>query len=175
MITFTVEDGTGVTGANSYGSVADFDDYLSKLRGVALSQTPEQKEAALMFATTYMESTYVFRGVSKTTTQGLHFPASGYDCRNKPIPTNVVPAQIQQGCFEYAWRQLDSGGELQPDPDQAGAVSRQRDKLDVLETETEYVAGTQNRTIPSYPYADNLIRCFVSSGLGGSSFNVIRG
>lgn len=174
MITFTVEDGTGVTGANSYGPVADFDDYLLKIRGITLSQTQAQKEGALMFATSYMETNNVFRGTPKTTTQGLHFPAVGRDCQNRAIPEDVVPDEIAFACFEYAWRQLESQGQLQPDPDQNGAVSRQRDKLDVLETETEYVPGSGNRTIPSYPYADNLFKCFVLSSAGGNSFSVMR-
>ena len=174
-ITFTPETGTGVTGANSYGTVADLDDYLLKIRGITLSQTTEQKEGALMFATSYMETNNEFRGDPKTSTQGLHFPATGFDCRSRAIPEDVVPTEIEQACFEYAWRQLESAGELQPDPDQAGAVARQRDKLDVLETETEYVPGTANRNIPSYPYADNLFRCYVRRSAGGASFNVMRG
>jgi hypothetical protein len=73
---FSVEDGTGVTGANSFASVAEFDDYLgSHVSGAdALAATTERKEQALQSASRIIDAAVLWKGIRKTPTQGLGWP-----------------------------------------------------------------------------------------------------
>ena len=70
-----VENGTGLTNANSYVSVEFADDYFSA-RGVsgwdALETT--QKEQALIRATDYIDNIYQWYGKKSTAEQALRFP-----------------------------------------------------------------------------------------------------
>ena len=78
---FTVEDGTGVSGANSYGSVADANTHWSDRTDdddVWENADTSDKESALIDATDYIEGTYSWIGEKKSKDQGLGWPRS--DC-----------------------------------------------------------------------------------------------
>jgi len=74
---FTPEDGTGITGANSYITEAYFDAYFTDRGNTeATDLTMALKESYSILATDYIETVYygAFIGTSLTTTQGLQFP-----------------------------------------------------------------------------------------------------
>lgn len=73
--TITVETGAGITGANSFASVAEFDDYWT-LRGNAAAtgaQTPA-KVAALVVASDYLNALYRASAAPLSASQGLQWP-----------------------------------------------------------------------------------------------------
>ena len=70
-----VEDGTGLSNADSYVSVEFADNYFSA-RGVSEwgALTNEQKEQALIRATDFIDSIYQWHGKKATDIQSLRFP-----------------------------------------------------------------------------------------------------
>lgn len=71
---FTVEDGTGVTGANSYVSVATFQAYGADRQWTLPNDTPTL-EALLINATDWMETrNREYVGIPSLPTQGLSWP-----------------------------------------------------------------------------------------------------
>lgn len=152
---FTPEDGTGIAGANSYVQVDFADTYFSE-RGVSEwgSLSTEQKQINLIKATDYVEGRFSarFRGSPMTTTQGLHFPATGAD----PFTDSEVPLPLLRGVCEYALRA--NAGALAPDPayDESGfqlAVSRT--KVGPIEREFKVLGNASEAALfRPYPSAD---------------------
>ncbi len=89
-----VEDGTGLTTANSYASVLEVDAYFTE-RGNAAWNGAASKDTLLIAATDYLDATYgpKFKGLALTSTQSLQFP--------KDVFTGI-PVQLKRACFELA-------------------------------------------------------------------------
>lgn len=173
--TFVVEDGSGLAGANAYISVQSLDNYLSSY--YTPSTEPDSvKESAIKIASTYIDSNNQFRGKLLNQDQGLKWPRVNATCVTSaetiPVASDEVPSQIEYAVAEYAMRQL--AGSLQPDPNVNGKITSQTNKLGQLEQSTSYQEGSQAGNILSYPYADSLFSCLVTSSAGGQSFNVVR-
>ena len=74
--------------------------------------------------------------------QTLDWPR--YDVRDdegREIASDEIPKQLKNAVAEYAHRQLTVQDGLQPDEPDTGAVKKQRDKVDVVETEDWGVGG----------------------------------
>lgn len=146
----TVEDGTGIQDADSYVSSNDADTYWGNRQHNALYTTwnaasPTQKEGALREATSYIDGIFgpYFRGIRRGYVQGLLWPrSSAYDAAGYELPG--LPQEIIMATAELAARALSSA--LASDDAHGGAVKRQRDKVDVIETETEYFDGAPTHT-----------------------------
>ena len=69
-----VEDGTGLSTAESYISVADADTYHSDRGNALWTGTDAVKEEALRQATEYLDATYDWKGSISLTTQALNWP-----------------------------------------------------------------------------------------------------
>ncbi len=182
---FTQEDGTGISDANAYISVAFADSYHADRGATAwefsdtegtVPITDTQKEQAIVRATDHVDKVFGgrYRGTVETSTQGLMWPRSGaYDPNNFPL--SGVPSQLQKAIAEYALRALLYGN-LTPDappvgPRQAftsgeelaeygeggsGEVLQYLDKTGPLTTETRYAAGTSGQ-LPSHAGADLML------------------
>lgn len=109
-----VEDGTGVTGAESYISVAAADTYFTN-RGNATwaALATDDKEAALRKATDYMEGRYRWRGERVADGQALSWPRDCVYAFGYLVDSNVVPERVQRACAELAVRA--SADDLSPD------------------------------------------------------------
>ena len=140
---FTLETGTGVTDANSYGSIAGADAYHADRGNALWTGDDAVKQAALIRATDHIERAYRdrFIGTRSTSTQGLSWPRdNAYDDKGEAL--TLVPEAVAYATYEFALSALSS--DLDPDPtyETTGrAVLMQRDKADVLETETRFVGG----------------------------------
>lgn len=74
-----VEDGTGLSNAESYVSVADADAYHSAMGNSSWATgDTAAKEAALRRGTQYLDAHYSFAGEPLTETQALEWPRVGY-------------------------------------------------------------------------------------------------
>ena len=118
---FTVEDGTGLTAANSYASEAELVTYTGD-RGVDISSyaTPA-RESALVNASQYLDQKYGARwkGTRNSRTQGLDWPRYGADDRNGfSLPSNALPREIKNATCELAIKVLQ-GKTLEPDVEAA--------------------------------------------------------
>lgn len=156
---FTVEDGSGVEGANSYVSVADADAYFA-LRGAPAAwsaATTAAKEQALFLGTQYIEAHYLWStGEVGSDDQGLGWPRTNAEDRHgRTIDSDVVPEVVKQATCEAASRAM--AGTLLADETQK--VVRQKVEGAV---EVEYDRNADQGT--RYPLIDQLL-----AGLSGSS------
>lgn len=113
-----VEDGTGLTTAESYASVADATTYHASFGNTdwAASTTGEQ-EIALRKATAYLDQVYSdsWIGNRKTAEQALDWPrVYAYDTDGYLIDDDVVPIQVKKATYEAALRVIQ-GLLLTPD------------------------------------------------------------
>lgn len=153
-----VEDGTGVTGANALISVAEFNAFAGD-RGIDFTfyDTDKIQAAIVVSSVDYINTFFVFKGASLTTTQGMQIPTDEVG----------VEANIKLACYQAAMLHLKE--RLFVDPIELeinGQIISERDKLDVLETEKEY-AENRNYTF-KFPTnsIDRLLQPFTVSGGG---------
>lgn len=155
MLTFTVEDGTGIVGANSYTTVEYADDYHGLRRNTTWSGTATEKEAVLVKAADYIEGQYGprFRG-EPATTSGLSFPrveGSAYYDDGTLILT--LPDAVKRAAVEYALLSLDE--ELYPADIDSGVTSVSK-SLGSISESTSYVS-TGASAYKVHPQADTYI------------------
>lgn len=95
-----VEDGTGMSTADSYISVADADTYHSSMGNTAWPLATEgAREIALRRATQYLDTHYRWRGSPLSSTQALAWPR---DYAAWPV------AAVRVACSELALRALSA-------------------------------------------------------------------
>lgn len=165
-MTFVVEDGTGLTTANSYGAVADADAYFTDRGITSWAGTSPQKQGWLVQATDYIELRWGdrFIGVEEfpDNPQALGWPRVDEETGD----SLGVPLNLKKATYEYANRARI--GPLAPDPsfDSGGAVTKSRKKVGPIETEVTYSAGTTSSgQLKPYPAADLLMKgLYVPSG-----------
>ena len=168
---FTVEDGTGLSTANAYLSVADYQAHHA-LRGVDVTdQTNAQIQAGIVNATDYIDKRFStrFRGMKSKSTQALQWPRhSAYDDNDYPL--SEVPAQLEKAIAEYAYIAISLGTNLAPLPTLAyptrdpssgtvssvgsGPIKRKTEKVGPIEETTEFAVSVSMIQLPEYPQAD---------------------
>lgn len=129
----TVEDGTGLSGAESYISVTDADAYHAKRLNVEWANLDNAtKEALLIKATEYLDAKYGDRwqGSRKEATQALSWPREKVVVDGADIDSDSVPVAIERACAELALKSHEVS-ELAPDLGQKVT----REKVDVIEVE----------------------------------------
>jgi len=174
-----VEDGTGLTTSNTYVTLAEATEY-HRLRDNTLwaAATENDTCAALIRASQYLDTRWIFQGVELTEGQALVFPRDEiYNTEGVDVG-ETVPIEIKHAVYEYALAVLGDGTatvDLSPSPDQSNglSVTMQRDKVGDLETETRYSTSVGPRVTVSYPTADRIVR---RSGYtsGGNNGGTIR-
>lgn len=112
-----VEDGTGLSDADSYVSVADADDYHARRANAGWTGDDGAKEAALVRATDYLDGLYRARWVGRPVMvgQGLCWPRVYAWVQNGYLPSDAVPKALVRACCEAALRELQAPGGLTPD------------------------------------------------------------
>lgn len=160
-----VEDGTGLSTAESYISVADADTYIAAYKGAdALwdAATEADKEIAARQATQYIDGLYNWKGVVLTSTQALDWPREGvYDERD--LLVEGIPTNLENATAEVMFLVIN-GETLVTNVDRSKQTTRE--KVDVIEV--EYEAGATQQT--SYPTVSRLL-----SGYTLSSGRIQRG
>ena len=108
-MTLIVEDGTGVTGADTYVSLADARTRATTL-GVSISSTDGTAELQLQQATLYIDRTYrqQFQGVKLEVDQPLQFPRTPVVVDNILLDSDGIPQELIDAEI-YAAAQLESG------------------------------------------------------------------
>ena len=147
-----IEDGSQVSTAESYASVADADTYVATYLGGdatwdAASVTA--KEVALREATQYIDGKFGprFSGERRGNVQILEWPRSNvWTPDGEYIAIDTVPIEVVRATIEAGVRAV--AGTLQPDETALG-VKSERVKVGSIETETVY-NGAQS-TASFYP------------------------
>lgn len=156
-----IEDGTGVTGANSYASVVNLLDYAAETRKT-ISSDPS---SLLISAKRYIE-TLNFIGVKTAKTNPMQWPRSsamidGYYVDNDEIPQILIDLQCEVALS------IDAG--LNPMAIKARATKKEK----VGEIEVEYMDGANSVDIN--PSINELARKLVTGGLmGGVALSLSR-
>jgi hypothetical protein len=161
-----VEDGTGLVGANSYASFADWTAYWAD-RGGAPAGVQADVEAALVKGADYLGLRYRFVGQRLSASQGLEWPRV-YAYRGNPafdahcVPIEGVPVEVVRANIELGKRAL--AGELAPDPvlDASGqTVISNRKKVGPIEIEVAFNGGSSTAFVKRFPAIDRLLRDLV--------------
>ena len=175
--TFTVEDGTGLTGANSYASVAYADDYHDGRGNTSWtddSVVDSDKQDALVRATDYVEKRFgsKFRGWRGSSTQSLQWPRIDAE-DDAGYLLSEIPDKLRQAVAEYALRSI-SLHELSPDPispvpvqknlngysrdlSSTGEVLKKTEKVGPIEESVEYRFGDDTVTVAGLATKSSLV------------------
>jgi hypothetical protein len=167
-----VEDGTGLSNAESFISVADATAYhLANGNKAAWSEVAGEltKEAMLRQATTYIQNRYFAKwcGYPVVSTQKLDWPRTGVLFRNGGfVASTSVPSEVKAACAELALRAASAP--LMPD----GEPAVVHEKIGPIEVRYEPF------TTPADPYAaiDALLAPFLLPGSqSGINAGLVRG
>lgn len=165
-MTLVVEDGTGLSTAEAYISVADASTYHANRGNAAWAALASDtvREQALRKAADYMVQVYrsSWGGNRVNSTQALDWPRANVVMRDGPgivreyYPSDAVPAAVARACAELALRA--SAATLIPDEGQA--VKRK----EVGPVKIEY--QDYSRATKTYRAIDNLIEPLLANGGG---------
>ena len=114
-MSLTIEDGTGVAGANSYVTADEFRAYADA-RGLAASFSSDDTtlEPYLIDAVDIIESYRArFQGVKTDSDNPLQFPRSGVFIDGTEIDDDVIPQELTNAQCQYALESLN-GNSLMP-------------------------------------------------------------
>ena len=122
-MTLIIEDGSVVTGANSYASLATVTAYHVARGNSAWLGSDEDAEPAILRAMNYMEA-LPWNGVKTARDNPLSWPRYGmYDREGYAIDTDDVPQVVVNALCEAAYRELQTAGILQPDDTRDGMLT----------------------------------------------------
>lgn len=155
-----VEDGSIVSGANSYASEAELTAYATA-RGVTLTAGTEE---LLLKAMDYLE-TLEYVGTKSTADQPLQWPRTGVYIDGYALSDDAIPQELKNAEMALAIS-IDSG----VDPMATLERATKREKADVLEV--EYMDNASSVAIITS--VNRLLRKLLAGGTGGSSYRVVR-
>lgn len=137
MVTIVVEDGTGLPTANAFVSVSDADDILApNIHSLWPSQTEENKEKLIIWATRLIIQHGRWKGKRVSDTSGTPFPRSGLKNSDGVFyPDDDVPEPVKVATSILA--DFLSAG----DPTQPNAQANLK-RLDVDVISIQYDTGT---------------------------------
>lgn len=164
-----VEDGTGLSNADSYVSLTEANTYATARNLAKWTGSDAVKQAALISATQFIDATYAFKGTLVRFEQALSWPR--LDVYDRDLRSVLgVPKQVKQATIELAIVALTQPLIASPE---IAAVKRKKVKAGSVETETEYaVSGGSNVDASPSVFAERLLSDLIKSGssssLGGS-------
>lgn len=186
---FVVEDGNGLSDANSYVDLAFADDYFLTRAISAWTGADAVKQAALIRATDYIDTVFgtKFKGTvafstgDPTVDQALAFPrdmrvpyVGSYDTfmssavglysgpLDKPV---VIPTALKKATCEYALRALTAALLVDPAVDATGAmVTSKTETVGPISETTQYYATAGIQITQPYPAADLLLKPLLNAG-----------
>ena len=144
-------------GENSYITLAAFKSWADARLKDYSSFTDTQIEAAVVVASVdFIDVSYKFKGVALVESQSMQ------------LPTDLVTIEnIENAAAQATWQALNNELFISPTANSSGQVIKQRDKLDVLESEVEFAANSAAYYKHSTSLIDGLLRKYtVGSGMG---------
>lgn len=164
-MTLIVEDGTGLTTAESYVSVAAADSYCTShgLTGWAAKSTTE-KEVALRVGTSYIDQRYRYQGTrSFPGQQALAWPRGNVWHLYDGFYVEGIPADVKNAQIEAAYRSLTST--LLPDTpgNTEGFLTMISEEVGGQIRETKQYASGISPQMPRFRVVDDLVRPYLGS------------
>lgn len=121
-----VETGSGASNSNGYVAIADVDSYAADLNRTDWTGSDAVKTAAIINATFYLDSKFVFIGTRANQAQALAWPRNGardfYD--SVSYSSSTIPLILKRACMELAIKSL-TGEVLMDDLAHGGQVKQE--------------------------------------------------
>lgn len=146
----TLENGTGVQGADSYASQAYILSHWAArphdpVAATVAAADADNLDGAAREATAYIDATWggFYKGQRRGYVQGLLWPRTGAkDAAGYDLPD--LPEELKRATAELAGRAISA--RLAADNVRSGAVKRTKEAIGPLSEETEYFEGAPSRT-----------------------------
>jgi hypothetical protein len=173
-VALVVEDGTGLSTAESYVSVADCSTYCTA-RGLTFATgTDANKEAALRRATAYIDGAYGARFIGARRngrSQALQWPRiDAYDSSvEEYVDHESVPVEVINATCEAAVRELAVPGALAPDLERGGQIK----SLKAGSVGIEYMGSAPADT--TFKVIDQALASLLATGSGSFVGRSVRG
>lgn len=147
-----VEDGTGLSNAESYATVNEILTYLAKVYGAGTpfsTASLEQQEQAARRATQYLQAAYGarFAGTPQRVGQRLSFPVYG------GTSPELVPTAVKEAQAEAANRAITAS--LMGDFTPGGAVLEEEVEVGPVRRKVRFAGPTD--PLPAYPLIEGLL------------------
>ena len=163
-MSLVVENGSGLSNAESYVFVVDCDAYHVAHGNTPTGITVTDKEIALRLATQYLEARYVGQwiGTRINSTMSLSWPRfNAEDPDGYWIESNIIPQRLKDATCELALRKIQ-GDTLVADISEPGTVSAESVTVGPISTSTSYTGGKSQTK--QYSIVDRLIGPLIESG-----------
>lgn len=139
--------------ANSYADTDDADDYFAiDTESLWAALTVDEKQAALVAASQYLDGHYQFIGKVKSPIQLLAWPRVGAIDVDGRLHDGI-PERLKQACCELALISATDGLDNQPTNDDY--INNQSQKVGEIETKVQYIDSKP--IAPQYPKVDALL------------------
>lgn len=152
-----IEDGTGVSGANSYISVAEARDFAN-LRSLILPSADAEVEVLIIKAFDYLEA-LDFKGEYANPPQSAEFPRKNLYVQGILFSESQIPFKLKQAQCQLAYEATNF--ELQPTGDGREVT---KEKVDVVEV--EYAEKGINVARPTFTSVNGYLKDLVRAGSG---------
>ena len=189
-MSFTVEDGTGLSSANAYAAVAFVDDYHADRGNTKWTGTTAVKQSAIIRATDYVDKRFrtMFRGTRASAGQALEWPRVNA-ANDNGFWIQGIPTTLKKAIAEYALRALLYNVLIPdaklPSPQQsmvAGATSQSTTSTGVIVSEEKSIGPITKKVtyakqsdvnsaspmgdvsgllLPAYPEADLILQAIL--------------
>ena len=163
-----IEDGTGLSTAEAYISVADADTYHANFTGSSswTSSTPTTaiKERVLRRGAQVLDDTYILRWKGDRTNkiQALDWPRDSVeDTDGFIVDSATVPVEIQRANAELSLREITETDGVAPDVANDGVIKRKKSKVGPLEQDITYQGG--KALLPKFTIVDLLLKGLLES------------
>ncbi len=162
----TVEDGSGVTDADSYVSLDEADQYLEdKCEAQEWANTEvEEKEEILRFASMFLDGSYSWKGSRSVEQQGLSWPRKEVRVDGITLSSTKVPDRIKKAVFELALKTAKAP--ILEDVDSAPIKKESFGPFSI-----EY-GSTENGGQKKFAMVDFLVSPYVQGG--GGTISIVR-
>lgn len=169
-LVFTLEDGTGVAGANAYVSLDNLKSYWDNMVYDYSTYTDDQLKAYIIRATRNIDMIYgkIFIGTKYSATQGLLWPRSNAIDADDFLITGV-PDILEFVVSEAAYMVANGTAFLPSTAD--GGKKVERVKVDVIEVEDEYSSSSPVGN--KFPVLDGMIFSILKTGKYGAGYRGI--
>lgn len=165
----TLEDGTGVVGAEAYADAAAFDAWALAYWGNSLVGTDTDKEAAIRRAVAYLDALAWIGVRTGGRTQALAWPRTdAIDSEGNELATDEIPAEVIEAQHVLARAELAAPGLLSPDVTLSG--KKVLTEVKGIRWEVQKAPNTVDAARPVITAAMDLVDGLLISGGGKTSF-----
>jgi hypothetical protein len=160
-----VEDGTGVSSANSYITVAEAREFAD-LRNLLLPTSDAELEVLIIKAFDYLEA-FDYIGAEANPPQDASFPRKNLYIQGVLFSDSQIPYKLKQAQCQLSYEAQSV--ELQPTGDGREVL---KEKVDVVEV--EYAEKGISVARPTFTKVNGFLRDLVKGGSGFLSLSSIR-